>query len=138
MNGQLIPRNFLNFPALRIPSFIEDIEELLPTSTLLNGLSISSDDKNVYVEAAVPGIDPKEVDITFDKGLLTIRGERKEEEKGKTYQRKATRSFFYSVTPDDVDLKAEPKATYKNGVMTVSFTKMPEIKAKKIAVKTTT
>lgn len=135
MNGSVIPRNLWTFPTLRIPSFIEDLEEFLPTSNLLNGLSISEDDKHVYVEAAVPGIDPKEVEIIFDKGILTIKGEKKEEEKGKTFRRKATQSFFYQVKPEDVDWKKEPSAIYKNGVMTATFMKVME-KPKKIAVKT--
>lgn len=119
-----------------MPSFLEDIEDLLPTTNLLNGLSVSEDDKSIYVEAAVPGVDPKEVDVTFDKGVLTIKAEKKEEEKGKTYQRKATRSFFYQVKPEDADMKTEPTASYKNGIMTVTFKKAPKGKTKKIAVKT--
>lgn len=115
---------------------MEDIEDLLPTSNLLNGLSVSEDDKNVYVEASVPGLDPKEIEVTFSKGMLTIKGEKKEEEKGKTFHKKATRFFFYRVAPGDVDPKSEPQATCKNGVMTVIFAKVPEAKPRKIAVKT--
>lgn len=135
-NGSIIPQDFWRFPTMTIPSFMEDIDELFPTSNLLNGLSISEDDKNVYVESAVPGVDPKEVEVTFDKGVLTVKAEKKEEEKGKTYQRRATRSFFYRVLIRDVDQKAEPKATYKNGMMTITFAKTPKAKPKKIAVKT--
>lgn len=115
---------------------MEDFEDLLPTGSLLNGLSVSEDDKNVYVEAAVPGVDPKDVDVTFDKGAVTIRAEKKEEEKGKKFQRKATSSFYYRVAPADVDAKATPTAVCKNGVMKVTFTKTPSAKPKKIAVKT--
>lgn len=135
-NGGLLTRDFWRFPMISFPSFMEDIEDMIPTANLLNGLSVSEDDKNVYVEASVPGLDPKEVDVTFSKGVLTIKGEKKEEEKGKTFHRKATRSFFYRVTPGDVDPKAEPQATCKNGVMTITFAKVPEAKPKKIAVKT--
>ena len=115
---------------------MEDVEGLLPKSDLINGLSVSEDEKKVYVEVAVPGIDPKEIDVTFSKGLLTIKGHKKEEEKTKTYRRKATRSFFYRVVPGDVDPKATPAATCKNGVMTVTFAKVHAPKPKKIAVKT--
>lgn len=136
MTNDLTVRNFWRLPMISFPSLMEDIEELLPTSNILNGLSISEDDKNVYVEASVPGIDPKDVEVTFSKGLLTIRGEKKEEEKGKTFHRKATKTFFYRVTPSEIDTKEEPQATCKNGVMTVTFAKVPEAKPKKIAVKT--
>lgn len=139
MANQLSQSSFWRFPMISFPSWMEwmeDREELLPTSNLLNGLSVSEDDKHVYVEAAVPGVDPKDVDVTFSKGVLTVKGEKKEEEKGKTYLRHATRSFFYRVTPGDVDPKKEPQATYKNGVMTITFAKVPEAKPKKIPVKT--
>jgi|SRR3989344_4325790 len=135
MADELIPRSFLRFPVVSFPSFMEDIEDMLPTNNLFNGLSVSEDEKNVYVEAAVPGVDPKEVDVTFSKGVLTIKAEKKEEEKGKRYQRKATRAFFYRVAPGDIDPKAEPQATWKNGVMKVAFAKVPAGKPKKIAVR---
>lgn len=136
MANDLLPRSFWRFPMIPFPSLMEEMEELMPTSNLFNGLAVSEDDKNVYVEAAVPGIDPKDVDITFNKGILTIKGEKKEEEKRKTYHRRATRSFFYRVVPGDVDQKKEPQAQYKNGIMTITFAKVPESKPKKIAVKT--
>lgn len=134
--NDLIQRSFGRFPMISFPSFMEDIEDLLPTANLLNGLSVSEDDKNVYVEASVPGVDLKDVEVTFSKGMLTIKGEKEEEDRGKTYHRRATRSFFYRVTPGDVDPKAAPQATCKNGIMTVTFAKVPEEKPKKIAVKT--
>jgi HSP20 family protein len=82
----------------------------------------------------VPGVDPKEIEVTYTKGVLTIKGEKKQEEKGKLYQRRATKSFLYRVMPEDVDFNIEPEATYRNGVMTVTFTRRPESKPKKIKV----
>ena len=62
MNGYLIPRSFWEFPSL-----FEEEENLLPSTSTISSLSISEDDKNVCVEAAVPGIDPKNIDVTFTK-----------------------------------------------------------------------
>lgn len=131
----MILRNLWKLPSINVPSLMEDIEELLPTSNLLNGLSVSDDEKNVYIEAAIPGLDPKDVEVTFDKGILTIRGEKREEEKGKRYHRQATRSFLYRIAPGEVDVKVEPEANVKNGVMTVTFVKSETTQPKKIAVK---
>lgn len=134
MRYNLVPRNFWTFPTL--PSIWEEEEDLLTIPTGTNGLSISEDDKNIYVEAQVPGIDPKDVEVTFDKGMLWIKGEAKEEEKKKKYYRRAMRSFSYRVAlPTDIDAKAEPEATCKNGVMIVKFAKSPKSQPKKIAVK---
>lgn len=135
MNNDILPRSFFSMPAATVPSFFEDIDELIPSSNLFNGLSISEDDKKVYVEAAMPGLDAKEIDVSFDKGVLSIRGDKNEEEKGKRYQRRATQSFHYRVALEEIDSKSEPEAEYKNGIMTITFVKAKESKPKKIAVK---
>jgi len=134
--NDLTTRSLWNFPSITLPSFVDEIEDLFPTLNVFNGLSLSEDEKKVYVEASVPGIDPKEVDITFSKGVLTIRAEKKEDEKGKTYHRRASKSFLYRISPRDIDPNVEPEATYKNGTMTIAFTKAAMPKAKKITVKT--
>lgn len=131
----LIPRRLLSFPQL--PS-LWDEDDWLSMPATQSGLSISEDDKNVYVEAAVPGIDPSAVEITYQDGYIWIRGEAKEEEsdKKKKYYRQASRSFSYRVAvPGDVDTNAEPEATYKHGVMTVTFAKSEKSQPKVIKVK---
>src|SRR5260221_349604 len=74
-----------------------DDDDNTPATGMTNNLSISEDDKHVFVEAAIPGVDPKDVEITFDKGMLWIKAESKHEEKDKNkkYYRRATSSFSY-------------------------------------------
>jgi len=117
----------------------EEDEDWLTFPSTQSGLSISEDDHKVYVEAAVPGIDPKNIEVTFQDGYLWIRGEKKEEEenKKKKYYRKASQSFSYRVAvPSDIDSNQEPEATYKRGVMTIAFTKSQKAQPKRIAIKT--
>lgn len=134
----LVPKSFWTFPSFRVPSIWDEDEDMSLISNASSGLSISEDEENVYVEAAVPGIDPENVDITFDKGTLWIKGEKKQEEENKKYYRKASRAFSYRVTvPGELDQNHEPEATYKNGVMTVKFAKSPKSQPKKIAVRKT-
>lgn len=136
MANGLIPRNFWTFPTLRMPSLVEDLLDETVMDTIPSGLSISEDEGNVYVEAALPGIDPKDIEVTFENGILRINGEAKEEEKKKKYYRKATSSFSYRIAvPREVGPKTEPEATYKNGMMMVTFKKTTPAKPKKIAVK---
>lgn len=135
----LIPRKLLSFPSLSLPNFWDEDEEWLTSPSTQNGLSIYEDGSKVYVEAAVPGIDPKNVDVTFQDGYVWIRGETKEEQedKKKKYYRRASQSFSYRVAvPGDVDMSKEPEATYKHGVMTIAFTKSAKALPKKIQVKT--
>ena len=133
MAFELIPSSMLRFPSL---SIFDEEDGLLPSTSSLSGLSVSEDANNVYVEAAVPGIDPKDVEVTFHKGLLLVKAEKKEEEKTKKFYRKATSSFSYHLTvPGEIDQSKEPEAVVKNGIATVTFLKVPEAKPKKIAVK---
>jgi HSP20 family molecular chaperone IbpA len=78
-------------------------------------------DKEYVVRAELPGVDPeKDVQITVDHGMLTVRAERREEEKG------ANRSEFrYGMLHRSVRLPAnadEEKitASYRKGVLEVS------------------
>ncbi len=135
MRLDLVPPNFWRLPTVT-SDFFDDISEWMPTYGTLNGLSVSEDDKHVFVEAAVPGIDPKAVDVTVHKDMLWIKGEKKEEEKGKKYYRKGTSSFSYRVAlPESVDTSKEADAQYKNGIMKVTFVKSPKTQPKKITVK---
>lgn len=132
----LTPRRLLTMPSL-LQDLWDDEDFTAPTAAL-GGLSVYEDEKKVYVDAAIPGIDPKNVDLTYHDGYLWVRGEANEEEedKKKKYYRRATRSFSYRVAiPGDVDPNTEPEASYKHGVMTVAFAKSPAVQPKKIQLK---
>lgn len=138
MTNSLIPTRLLSFPSLSLPNFWDEDEEWLNYPSTQSGLSVYEDENSVFVEAAVPGIDPKNVDVTFQDGYVWVRGETKEDEgdKEKKYYRKASRSFSYRVAvPGDVDSAKDPVATYKHGVMKIAFAKSPKAQPKKIQVK---
>ncbi|MDE2312050.1 MAG: Hsp20/alpha crystallin family protein [Patescibacteria group bacterium] len=135
MPFDLIPRSFLG-PS-RWQNWLDDEADwssFLPSS----GLTVSEDDKHVYVEAAVPGLDPDRVEVTFDKGVLWVRGNQSQEDKDehKKFYRRASSAFSYRVAvPGEIDNSKEPEATCKNGVMKVTFAKVPQVQPKKIAVR---
>lgn len=130
--NSLVPRSFFDFP--RFPS-LWDEEDFWSLSSVPSGLSVSEDDKHVYVEAQVPGVAPEKIEVTYDKGMLWIKGQQEQEEKNKKYYRKAASSFSYNLRlPETVSDTSEPKATCKNGIMKVVFEKTPEVKPKKIQV----
>lgn len=133
MSFDLAPTSFWRFPTIR--GFWDDDEEL-GLSSQPSGISISEDTTHVFVEVALPGINPKDVEVTFDKGIVWVKGEKKEEEKEKKYYRKATSSFSYRVAvPGDIDLSVEPEATSEHGMMKITFTKAKQSQPKKINVK---
>lgn len=138
MAFDLIPRklfSFANWPTL---SSLWDDEDWVGMTSTQSGLSIYEDDKNVYVEAAVPGVDPADIEATYQDGYVWIHAKAKEEEKDKNrkFYCQATRSYSYRVAvPGDVDPQIEPKASYKHGIMKVIFAKSEASKPKKITVK---
>lgn len=102
-----------------------------------SGLSVSEDDDHIYVEAALPGIKPEEIDMVFEKGILWIKADKKEEteDKRKKYYRKAHSSFSYQVAvPGDVDESKQPDALCKQGILTVTFSKKTTGPSKKIPI----
>ncbi len=138
MAFDLIPSNFWSFPTFRIPpAFGDEEEDLTSLSSVPSGLSLSEDDTHVYVTAALPGVKEKDIDITFDKGYLWVKGETSEQEseKKRKYYRRSTSSFSYRIAvPGDLDPKVEPEAIYQHGVMSIKFAKSPVSQPKKISI----
>ncbi|MBM3197947.1 MAG: Hsp20/alpha crystallin family protein [Chlamydiae bacterium] len=127
-------------PFWALPSFFDTESLLEPASRSMehSGLSLCEDKDHVIVEAALPGLSPNEIEITFEKGMLWIKGEKKEEEEDKkrNYYRKASRSFSYHIdVPGDLDMSQEPTAEYSNGMMTVRFKKSEKHTARQIKVR---
>lgn len=101
-----------------------------------DNLDVYETSDEVVVKGNVAGIDPTKIEITFEKGILTIAASQESEEtEGKKYYRKASRSYSYRVAvPGNIDMSKEPEAKVANGVVAVTFHKAEEAKPKKIAV----
>ena len=104
-------------------------------------VDIADTEKAYEVTAELPGIDEKNVEVKFANGVLTIKGEKREEkeEKKKDYHLSERRygAFQRSFTvPDGIDAD-KIDATFKDGVLTVSLPKTAEAqkKEKQIAIK---
>jgi len=100
---------------------------------------IYEDEDGVTLRFELAGVDPKSVDIQFENGVLTIRGERKLEsaDKRENYHRVElaygtfTRSFSLPATVDPEKIHAESK----DGVLSVRLPKKAEAKPRSIQVK---
>lgn len=101
------------------------------------GLDVFETDNEVVIKASVAGVDPGKVDITFEKGVLWIKGEQEEEQKeGKKFYQRSHRAYSYKIAvPGNVDLKTDPDAAVKNGVVELHFKKAEEAKPRKISIK---
>jgi len=101
-------------------------------------VDIEETDKALLVRVDLPGVDPKEIEISVNEGMLVLKGERKEEREKKEKNFHRVERFlgrFYRELPLPVGADAEKiVAQASKGVVTVTIPKKPEAQAKKIAV----
>ena len=95
-------------------------------------------DKDIVVKAEMPGLEPRDFQISLSDNILTIKGEKNEEKKEekKNYHLLERRhgSFYRSIIlPSDV--KGEKvEANYSQGVLEIKLPKTEPKKAKKITI----
>ncbi|MER9678774.1 Hsp20/alpha crystallin family protein [Mesorhizobium sp. M0184] len=101
-------------------------------------VEISDGEKEIRVTAEIPGMDEKDVELLLDDGVLTLRGEKREETEDK--DRQFSERFYgrferriplgYEVDGDKVN------AAFRNGVLSVTLpkTERAQAKAKRIAI----
>lgn len=101
-------------------------------------VDITETDKEFVIKAELPDVAKDDMHVSVDNGVLTIRGEKKQEkeEKGKKFHRieRHYGSFSRSFSlPENVDPSAI-KAAFKDGVLDVSLPKTSKKSAKAIKV----
>lgn len=112
----------------------DDITPWETKNAWLPKVDIWEDKDKFVVEAELPGVEKKDIDVNVTGQLLTIRAvlNKKQESKDKNYYR-AERSygeFVRSVRlPNDIETK-NIKASFKNGVLEIQLPKTKEAKDK--------
>lgn len=101
-------------------------------------VDVYEDEKKVVLKLEVPGIEEKDLDVSIEKNILTVKGERKfeNEEKEENFHRIERRygSFYRAFTlPTTVDSE-NVAASYNAGVLKLELTKKPEAQPKQIKV----
>ena len=104
-------------------------------------INIGSTPETVEVVAFAPGIDAGALQITIDKGLLSISGERKTQipeknDRSTVYAHERFSGAFRRVVslPEDAD-PAKVDATYRDGLLRVTVAKREASKPRHISVK---
>jgi HSP20 family protein len=108
------------------------------TSQWTPRVDIREEAERFVILADIPGVDPKDIEIDMDKGILSIRGERKSESREQTerYSRvERSHGLFYrrfalpdSANPDGIS------ASGAHGVLEISIPKKPETTPRRITV----
>ncbi|HZE99549.1 MAG TPA: Hsp20/alpha crystallin family protein [Planctomycetota bacterium] len=113
-------------------------EELEPAFT--PPLSVHEDGETIVVAMEVPGLKTGDVEVTFDQGELTLKGEKKFEAKENTpvhRQERGYGAFSRTLTLPWEIVADKISAEMKDGVLTVTLPKAEVAKPRKVAVKYT-
>lgn len=116
----------------------ESSNEMLTVADWAPSVDISETDAEYLIKGEIPGVKKGDVEITIQDGMLTIKGERKQEkeEKSKKFHRIECSygSFMRSFRmPDDAD-ESKVRAKFEDGVINVTLPKSAKANDKAKAV----
>jgi len=101
-------------------------------------LDVTTDADSVTIEAALPGIEPDDVDITVENGTVTISGktadERTAEEGSYVLQEIRRGNFSRTVTLPSGLEPDKAKATFENGILRLEIPKAEQLKPRRIKI----
>jgi HSP20 family protein len=137
-------RNALSLREAMDRLFEESFARSRGWSTLAEGverlaLDVRESDDDLTVKASIPGVKPKDIDISVTGDSLTIKGEtheETEEKEGNYHMRERRFGAFRRTITLPAPVKAdEAEAEFKDGVLTLTLPKVEEVKPKSIKVK---
>ena len=125
--NHLVPSSYANFPRLSLEGNGKKLD-WAPSA------DISETDKEYVIRAELPAVKKEEVQVTYDDGMLTIRGERKQQKEDKNEKFHRVESFYGSFErrfslPENVNADAIACES-KDGVLTVHIPKSEMMKQK--------
>ncbi|MCB1612667.1 MAG: Hsp20/alpha crystallin family protein, partial [Xanthomonadales bacterium] len=108
------------------------------TSQWAPHVDIKEEPGRFVIQADIPGVDPKDIEVHMEKGILSIKGERKHEAKqeNEKYTRvERSHGVFYRrfALPDSADAEGI-SANGKHGVLEIIIPKRPETTPRRIAI----
>lgn len=119
--------------------FFGDRRRGVADSQWMPAVDVSENESQMVVRAELPGMTHDDIEIQLQDNVLTLTGEKKQEQKqeeGENFHRiersygRFSRSFTLSadITQEDI------KATFKDGVLEITLPKPAEVKPKKITI----
>jgi len=109
-----------------------------PSVAWVPRVDIHEEKDRFVVLADVPGVEPKDIDITAENGVLTVRGERRSEkrETDNGYERveRVTGAFLRRFTLPEGANTESIKAKQTNGVLEVTIPKTPAVQPRRISI----
>lgn len=132
-------RALLRWPGVpRLSNELQDDSGSIATSEWIPAVDIKEEQDRFVIHADIPGVDPNDIDVTMENGVLTLKGERAHESEDERagYRRiERVRGTFYRrfSLPDTADAE-QIRATCKNGVLEVVIPKQAKLQPRRIEV----
>ena len=149
MNWNLTNKKSDNFFGLDLfkqdlSKVFDDFFSLKPTnlfqSEWVPTIDVEEDDKAIHIKAEMPGIDEKDLNVTLENNILTLKGEKNEEKKEESkdkkyhYSERKFGSFSRSITLPEGIKTDQIDATFKKGVLKIEIPKDESKKPNKIKI----
>jgi len=117
---------------------VDNDENTVASSAWTPLVDIKEENQRYVLHADIPGVDPKDIEITMEKEVLTIRGVRNNvtEEESQHYKRieRIQGTFYRRFTLPDTADTDNITATGKNGVLEIVIPKQAKVQPRRIAV----
>lgn len=102
-------------------------------------IDVYQTDNDILIKSTIAGVKPEDLDVSINNDMVTIKGERKNEEAveaGNYYYQECYWGSFARSILLPVDIIAEKaEASLKNGILTIRLPKADTTKIKKIQVR---
>jgi HSP20 family protein len=110
----------------------------MATSDWVPAVDIKEEENDFVIVADIPGVDPKDIEVHMDNGVLTIKGEKesekKEEREGYKRVERSYGSFYRRFGLPDTADPEKISANSNNGVLEVRIGKQEKVQPRKISV----
>lgn len=101
-------------------------------------VDIKEEQDRFVIHADIPGVDPKDIEVQMENGILTIRGQRqsesKEEREGYRRIERVRGSFYRRFSLPDTANAEGISAKSQHGVLEVIIPKQPKVQSRRIEV----
>ena len=119
--------------------FGEEPETVLSNEVWIPRVDVEETEKGLVVRADLPGVDPKDVKVSVEDGMLVFSGEKVTEkevnEKNLRRRERMIGKFYRALSlPRGADLD-RIEASSNRGVMTITIPRKPELEPRRIEVK---
>ena len=109
------------------------------TSDWTPAVDIKEGDKAFTIIADIPGVDPNDIEVHMENGILSVKGHREttreEEKEGYKRVERSSGTFYRRFSMPETANADKIEAKSKNGVLEITIPKLEQVQSRKISVK---